>query len=108
MESTQPSLFARSDTLFGVCEALGEDLGFNPLYLRISLGVGLLFSPMIVLGVYAAMGMVVAISRLAFPKPRAFQAVEDGIEGEVVALQPAEKPLTADNGADEQPLPIAA
>jgi phage shock protein C len=110
MQSPQPSLFARSDTLFGVCQALGEDLGFNPLYLRISLGVLLLWNPTIVLGAYVAMGVVVAISRLAFPRPRAAHVANETIEGEVVTMQPASErePLKADNSADERVLAIAA
>ena len=30
--------FTREDTLFGICEALGEDFRFNPLLLRIAFG----------------------------------------------------------------------
>ena len=32
------SIIARDDTLLGVCFALGEDFGFNPVYLRVPLG----------------------------------------------------------------------
>ena len=33
----EPALPFRSDTILGVCEALGQDFGFNPTYLRIAL-----------------------------------------------------------------------
>ena len=36
MHAAQPSLFRRPDTFFGVCEALGEDFGFNPIFLRVT------------------------------------------------------------------------
>ena len=31
----------RAHTILGVCEALGDDFGFNPLYLRIAFAAGL-------------------------------------------------------------------
>lgn len=63
MQSSRTSLIARSDTFFGVCEALGEDFRFNPLYLRAALGVLLLWNPVVVLTAYAVAGLSVAISR---------------------------------------------
>lgn len=61
---------ARPDKLFGICEAVGEQLGFNPIYLRIAL-IGLLFfGPLYMVGAYVALGVVVGISHLLFPKPR--------------------------------------
>ena len=70
MPSEQQNLFMRDDTFFGVCEALGEDFGFNPNYLRVALGVSLLVSPVAMVGAYAAGAVVVAISRLLAPNPR--------------------------------------
>jgi phage shock protein C len=63
-------LILREDTFFGVCEALGEDFGINPLFLRLVFAVALLWDPAIVIGTYFALGIVVLISRLAFPRPR--------------------------------------
>jgi phage shock protein C len=57
------------DSLFGVCQAIGEDLGFDPFYLRIALLGLLFFSPLAVIGVYLALGGTVALSRWLFPKP---------------------------------------
>jgi phage shock protein PspC (stress-responsive transcriptional regulator) len=57
----------REDTMLGVCEALGQDFGFNPLFLRIVLGVCLLWQPVGVIAVYLGLGVIVAISRLAVP-----------------------------------------
>lgn len=67
MQTVQPSLIARDDTLLGVCEALGQDLGFNPLYLRVVFAGLLLWNPIVVLGTYAALGVIVLGSRLLFP-----------------------------------------
>lgn len=64
---SQPSTFARSDTLLGVCEALGEDLGFNPLWLRIALAIGLLWNPVAIVGGYLALGAAVAAARWLTP-----------------------------------------
>ena len=70
MQASQPSLFSRDDTFFGVCEALGEDFGFNPLFLRVTFGVAVLWNPAVVLATYVALGVVVAATRLLFPDPR--------------------------------------
>ena len=41
----QPPVWARDHTILGICEALGEDLGFNPVFLRVPLAVCLLLNP---------------------------------------------------------------
>ena len=71
MQNIQQSLFMRDDTFLGVCEALGEDLGFNANYLRVTLAVLLLWNPVVIIGTYLALGLVVFLSRLVFPNPRA-------------------------------------
>ncbi|HMG46429.1 MAG TPA: PspC domain-containing protein [Allosphingosinicella sp.] len=73
--ATQPSLFMRDHTILGVCEGLGEDFGFNPVYLRVVLAAGVIWNPLAVLGVYAALGVVVMLSRLVFPNPRFAKAM---------------------------------
>lgn len=70
MQTAAPSVFARDHTFFGVCEALGEDLGFSPVLLRIAFGVALFFSPVGTVGVYAALGLLVAFTRFVAPVPR--------------------------------------
>ena len=57
----------RNDTLLGVCEALGHDLGFNPNFLRVPLGAGIIFAPLLMVGIYLALGAVVFVSRTFFP-----------------------------------------
>lgn len=70
MQTSQPSVFARDHTIFGVCEALGEDFGFNPVYLRIAFSLGLFFSHWGALALYAGLGLLVAFTRFAVPNPR--------------------------------------
>jgi phage shock protein C len=64
----------RSHTIFGVCEAIGEDFGFNPVLLRVPFAAIVLWSPMIAIGAYLAVGLVVLASRLLFPKHKAVPA----------------------------------
>ena len=59
----------RSHTILGVCEAIGEDFGFNPVILRVILAAGVLVNAEIAIGSYFALGLVVLVSRLLFPKP---------------------------------------
>jgi phage shock protein PspC (stress-responsive transcriptional regulator) len=70
------------DSLFGVCQAIGDDFGFNPLVLRLGfLAVGF-FSIPASIGAYALLGIGVAASRWLFPKPESH--IENGSH-----LQPA-------------------
>lgn len=75
MPAFQPSPITRDDTLLGVCHALGEDFGFNPLYLRVALGIALFLSPIAVIGAYLVAGLLVAVMRWLVPNP-ALPAVE--------------------------------
>ena len=106
MESTHDSVLTRDDTFFGICEALGEDFGFNPFYLRLALGVGLIWSPIAMIGAYAAAGLVIAATRLIAPDPRrAAEPVErDGAFIEV----PVADASAAKQAGGVQPLPAAA
>ena len=68
---TYVALPLRQHTIFGVCEGIGEDFGFNPIFLRIPLAAAVLWSPMIAIGTYFALGALVMASRLLFPRPKA-------------------------------------
>jgi phage shock protein C len=67
MQASQSNTLFREDTILGVCQALGEDFGFNPLWLRIVFGVLLLWQPLGVIAVYLAAGVLVALTRLLIP-----------------------------------------
>lgn len=96
MHTSAPSLFSRDDTFFGVCEALGEDFGFNPLWLRLALAFGVFWNPVAVVVGYLAVGVAVLLSRLLFPSRRA--------TAEVPRLEEA-KPIAGGN--DQAPVPTA-
>jgi phage shock protein PspC (stress-responsive transcriptional regulator) len=81
-QEDQVALPLRSHTILGVCEAIGEDFRFNPVWLRVVLSAMVLWSPMIAIGSYLALGVVVLFSRLVFPKAKA--------ESRAAAAQPAD------------------
>ena len=67
-QENQIALPLRSHTIFGVCEAIGEDFGFNPVWLRVPLAAIVVYSPMMAIGAYFALGAAVLLSRLVFPR----------------------------------------
>jgi phage shock protein PspC (stress-responsive transcriptional regulator) len=66
-QENQVPLPLRNHTIFGVCEGIGEDFGFNPIFLRIPLAAMVIVSPAWAFGAYFALGAVVLASRLLFP-----------------------------------------
>lgn len=102
MTAAAANLITRDDTMFGICEAIGEDLGFHPNFLRVTLAVLLLWNPTVVLIAYASAGVVVLASRLLFPARR---RVAKAAPREAVPAQPAAaEPVIA----DAAPLALAA
>ena len=71
MENKTTNLFRRHDTFFGICEAVGQDFGFNPLYLRLAFIAPLFFFPVQTFAAYFALGGIVLMSRLLFPNKAA-------------------------------------
>jgi phage shock protein C len=69
-EQTYTPLPLRAHTILGVCEAIGEDFGFNPVFLRIPLAASVIVSPMMAIGAYLALGLAVLASRYLFPRPK--------------------------------------
>lgn len=63
-QTNQPS----QQNLFGICARVGEDFGFNPLWLRLAFASALIFDPVVVIGSYFALGALVLLSRVLFPK----------------------------------------
>lgn len=66
----------KPDNILGICEAVGNDLGFNPTWLRVAFLPLLFFAPKVMVGAYLALGVVVLASRLIFPKPRTAPSVQ--------------------------------
>jgi len=58
----------RAHTILGVCEGIGEDFGFNPIFLRIPLAAMVIVNPLWAFGAYFALGAIVLASRLLFPR----------------------------------------
>ena len=69
-QETQVALPLRNHTIFGVCEAIGEDFGFNPVLLRVPLAAMVVVNPLWAIGAYLALGVLVLASRLLFPNPK--------------------------------------
>ena len=72
----------RQHTILGVCEAIGEDFGFNPIILRVPLAASVLWSPVWAIGAYFALGAVVLASRLLFARPKSAPAAAPAIESD--------------------------
>ena len=103
MTSAQPNLFLRSDTFFGVCEAIGEDLRIPANLLRIAFAPLLFWNPMLAFGLYAGLGLIVALSRWLAPNPKILEAPVAAD-----AAEPAGELQPAENEAQAQPMPLAA
>lgn len=81
----QQNLFLRNDTIFGICEGIGQDFGFNANYLRVALCSLLYFNPVAVIGGYFALGAAVALSRWLYPVPRTSIAPQLAAQPEAAA-----------------------
>ena len=66
-QASTTNLLLRNDTILGVCEALGQDFGINPTWLRAAFCVPIFWNPLLVIGAYLALGLVIAGTRFAFP-----------------------------------------
>lgn len=81
--TNQTPLPLRNDTILGVCEAIGQDFGFNPIWLRLAFIPPMFFSPTLAIAAYLGLGGIVAASRYFAPnKPASDQIVD--VEAKVV------------------------
>ena len=83
----------REDTLLGVCQAIGDDLGFNADWLRVVLAASLLWNPLAVIAGYLVAGVAIALLRWLVPARQVDVPVP---------VRPAEPAI------DHEPLPLAA
>jgi phage shock protein PspC (stress-responsive transcriptional regulator) len=67
--ATYRSILVRDDTLLGFCFAVGDDFGFDPVFLRILFAIVLFWSPAAAFGGYAVLGAIVLFSRWIAPDP---------------------------------------
>ncbi len=110
MHSSQPNVFVdRDDTFFGVCEALGEDFGFNPNFLRVALALTLFWNPAAALGAYAGLGLIVGITRCLVPNSASPRIEVRGTADEpATGVQPAAEHAAGDHEAGAEALAAAA
>ena len=92
-QENQVALPLRSHTIFGVCEAIGEDFGFNPVLLRVPFAASVLWSPMWAIGAYLALGAIVLLSRVLFPKITSEALVEATDVSASTKVESAEREL---------------
>jgi phage shock protein C len=88
--TSQTPLPLRSDTILGVCEAIGRDFGFNPLWLRLAFIAPIFFAPVATVLAYLGLGLVVGLTNwFAADKQGealASASVETGQDSEQLAL----------------------
>jgi len=61
----------RKDNFLGVCEALGQDLHIHANIIRVIFGTVLIFQPLLVVGTYLGLGVLVFLTRWIAPDVRA-------------------------------------
>ena len=96
MADTNRNTFDRPDTFFGICEAMAQDFGFNPLWLRLAFVPAIFFFPF--------------QARTLFPAPAtSSDAVADApvSVAEVAAMPAAAAPQT-DAAERREPVLLAA
>ena len=71
--------------MFGVCEALGEDLGIPSNLLRVALALALFWNPVATAATYAGLGVLVFVLRWLVPDPAAAEAEEPAAAAEAGA-----------------------
>lgn len=54
----------KHENLLGICHALGQAFGINPLFLRVALLIGLVLNAEVSLVAYAVAGVAVATAKL--------------------------------------------
>ena len=96
MQTAKPSLFARDDTFFGVCEGLAEDVRFNPLWLRLVFTLAVFVNPVAAVSVYLALGVVIFATRWFLPA-----------SASVATSNPEAATALVHSGNDEAPVPTA-
>ncbi|HWU93063.1 MAG TPA: PspC domain-containing protein [Sphingomicrobium sp.] len=98
-DQTRTALPLRDHTILGVCEAIGEDFGFDPTFLRVPLAACVLYSLKYAVAAYLLLGVVVLVSRLLFPQPKS-EAASISSDTQSAA--------TAEHAEDQERLAIAA
>lgn len=61
------STLNRADTMLGVCQALGQDFGFDPLWLRLAFAAGLFWNTGAMIAGYLALAAAIGVARWLTP-----------------------------------------
>ena len=99
MTDAQPNMFNRGDTFFGVCQALGEDIGIHSNWLRLAFAGAFFFAPMPVVAGYLGLGLIVALVRWIAPVPQS-AIVSSASDDASVEAGPALAPAAGLFGTD--------
>jgi phage shock protein PspC (stress-responsive transcriptional regulator) len=92
MRSIWSSLVARSDTMFGICQALGSDFGISPNWFRVAFAAGVIYNIEWSVGAYLAAGLIVGLAHLAHPNKRRAVAPEAVAAAARAAAEPVAAP----------------
>ena len=98
MQNANTNLLLRDDTFFGVCQGIGEDVGFNPNILRVAFAPMLFVSWQGAIALYIGLGLLVLTTRLIAPNPKVIKAAAP-------AAEPVERETET---VEAEPMPIAA
>ena len=93
----QTPLPLRNDNILGVCEAIGRDFGFNPLWLRLAFIAPLFYAPLASIAAYFGLGLIVGLANWFAPDK----------QSEAPHMVSSHEVATADAEVDEA-MPIAA
>lgn len=98
VQSDTTALPLRDHTILGVCEAIGEDFGINPLWIRVPLAAAVLWSVEYAIAAYLALGLIVLGSRLLFPNQKVTSAEAPAETAQAIAPEEEQReqlPLAA-------------
>jgi phage shock protein PspC (stress-responsive transcriptional regulator) len=85
-DATNTNVFLRNDTIFGTCQAIGDEFGINPTWLRVPLAASVLISPTAAFLAYLGLSAIVLAARLIF-RSKAVPAAVVEAPAALVALE---------------------
>ena len=80
------NVFLRNDTILGTFQAIGDDFGINPNWLRVPLAAAMLASPIGAILFYLGLSVIVLASRILF-RSKAVAAVGQEVVVEAPSME---------------------
>lgn len=77
--TARPKVHSHPETILGTCQAIGDDLGISPNWLRALFGIALVWNIAIAISAYLALSAAVALLRWILPDERA--TVDQAVAG---------------------------